>query len=182
MTDAQPMTGDDLLKLPRGEGQRHELIAGEIRTMPPAGDEHGRTGGNLLIRLGGYLMQHPIGRLWLAESGFYTRSDNRTVRAPDIAFALHEALGESQKGFAVDVPTLVVEVISPHDQAADIERKTAEWLNFGVAVVWNIYPDSHAVHCFYQGGRAERLSGDDVLTAPDILPGFSVPLPELFAL
>ena len=35
------MTADELLGLP-DDGRRHELIAGELRTMAPSGGEHGR--------------------------------------------------------------------------------------------------------------------------------------------
>jgi Uma2 family endonuclease len=52
------MTADDLMRLP-DRGVRYELIAAELRELPPAGGEHGFVDGRSSRRLGAYLDQHP---------------------------------------------------------------------------------------------------------------------------
>ena len=50
-TVVQPITADELLRMPRGKS-RHELVKGELLTMSPAGGEHGAVIGTLFMLLG----------------------------------------------------------------------------------------------------------------------------------
>jgi Uma2 family endonuclease len=47
-------------------------------------------------------------------------------------------------------------------------------------VVWVVYPSTREVHAFRQSGAASVLGPDDILEAPDLLPGFAVPVGHLF--
>jgi len=49
-TTTHLMTAEELLRLP-DDGLRHELIKGELLTMPPLGEEHGAVTMNLSILL-----------------------------------------------------------------------------------------------------------------------------------
>lgn len=185
MTDIakKTFTDADLLNLPMGMGERYELIDGELFTMPPAGNEHGFVADVISGEVYIYLKQNKIGIGLAAETGFYTRGDKRTVRAPDYAFVTQEKIPEDglPKGFSDIVPDLVVEVVSPGDSASYMEQKTLEWLEFGVRLVWVIYPDSLRVHVYQQGERNPViLSAEDTLTGGDVLPGFELNVRALF--
>src|SRR3954468_4787412 len=79
------MTADELLRLP-DDGRRHELIAGELRTMAPAGGSHGRDGAWAHLHLGNHVQDHALGEIFMAETGFLLRRNPDHVRAPDFAF------------------------------------------------------------------------------------------------
>ena len=83
------MTAAELAALP-DDGQRHELVAGELRTMPPSGGEHGGLAARFTIRLGHYVDEHQLGQVFVAETGFLLTTNPDTVRAPDVAFVCRE--------------------------------------------------------------------------------------------
>jgi Uma2 family endonuclease len=177
------LTGDDLLALPTGMGQRYELIEGELVTMTPAGYRHGVVALQIGFLLKNYNAQHKLGTLCGAETGFYTRGDDKTVRAPDLAFTAYTKLpaGPLPDGFLRTAPDLVVEVVSPSDRASEIEQKTQEWLDFGVPLVWVVYPETQHVHVY--AGRHDQpriLTADDAINGGGILPGFEAPVRAFF--
>ena len=57
------MTADELLRLP-DDGLRHELVAGELRSMSPSGAEHGRVAGNAFFSLKGHIKARRIGEVF----------------------------------------------------------------------------------------------------------------------
>ena len=76
-TMQQAMTAEELAQLP-DDGQRHELIEGVVITMDPAGGEHGKRTARSLISLGSHVLQHNLGEVFGAETGFVL------ARNPDI--------------------------------------------------------------------------------------------------
>ena len=68
------VTAEELLRLP-DDGQRRELIDGELRCMAPAGGPHGQEGGRLFVRLGHYVDANGLGEVFLAETGFLLGRD-----------------------------------------------------------------------------------------------------------
>ena len=175
-TLSHQMTAEDLASLPSGMGKRYELVEGELVEMAAAGGKHGHVAGNFLGRVFAYLENNPIGQVLTAETGFYTRGDENTVRAPDMAFIRSEQIPESgiPDGYLHIIPDLVVEVVSPTDRAAEVEQKVQEWLTFGVRLVWVAYPSTQRVMA-YQAGltNVAILNERDALDGRDVLPGFS---------
>ena len=90
MTTAQKlMTAEELLRLP-DDGQRHELIVGELATMAPSGEEHGEISITVGADLHRHVRIHKLGRVLGAETGFLLSSNPDTVRAPDASFINRE--------------------------------------------------------------------------------------------
>ena len=174
------MTAEELLALP-DDSMRHELIEGEITTMTPAGHEH----GDIVFRLSGLLWQflrdHPIGRAFGAETGFWIGSDPDTVRAPDVAFVAKDRVPEvtARRGFGRGAPDLAAEVISPDDTYAEVDRKVEQWLGAGTLMVWVVNPRTRKVVVHTPGAIVTR-AGSDLLDGGDVLPGFSCTVVELF--
>src|SRR4051794_11150479 len=115
-------TADDLERLP-DDGWRYELVRGELRKTPLAGYEHGRIGGTVTGGLGYYIVQHKLGVVYSAGTGFLLARNPDTVRAPDMAFVTQERANAptSKEGFWPGAPDLAVEVISPGDSYAEVE-------------------------------------------------------------
>jgi Uma2 family endonuclease len=177
MATSQIVTADELLQMPSG-GDRYGLVRGELHAMSPTGDNHGVVTMALGIRLGSFVLQHKLGAVFAAETGFHLEHDPDTVLAPDIAFIERErfaATGLSGK-FWQGAPDLAVEVNSPGDRAA----KTQAWLTHGVRQVWIVDPAKRTVTIHHRDGQVAVLSETDMLSGGDLVPGFACRVGEIF--
>jgi Uma2 family endonuclease len=176
------MTADELLRLPTGMGERYELVNGELMTMTPAGYEHGDIALELGARLRVYARTNQLGRVSGAETGFRLRSNPDTVRAADVAFVSQARIppGRLPQGFFPGAPDLAVEIISPSEAAAEIQRKVTEYFTAGSHLVWVVYPDLRQVVVFRSARQSMVLAADDTLDGGELLPGFTCRVAELF--
>jgi len=160
---------------------RCELIRGEIATMSPAGDEHGFVALNIGGLLHAFVRQHPLGRLYAAETGFWLERDPDTVRAPDVAFVSAARYRRAEgTSWVIVAPELVVEVVSPSESWSEVEAKTTWWLRHGVALIWLVDPKERTVEVVTATSR-RTLVGDDRIDGGAELPGFSVSIADFFA-
>jgi Uma2 family endonuclease len=185
MAEAQtkiPLTGDDLLRMPEEATEGYELIEGELVKMAPTGLEHGNVELNVGAEIRTWNKQHKRGRVFVGETGFYTRGDKGTVRAPDVAFISYERLPAETRieGYSRIAPDLVVEVISPGNTAEEMDIKIREWFDFGVRLLWAIYPRTRRVHVYTTPDKPIILDADATLDGGEVLPGFSVPIAVFF--
>jgi Uma2 family endonuclease len=172
-------TIDDVLRL-SAQGERYELIDGELVPMSPTGLEH----GDIEMYAGTVLNQHvlprKLGKIVGGEVLFRLDPAGDLARAPDIAFIRRERLrGIDRSGPFSGAPDLAVEIISPGDSARDLETKVETWLSHGSLAVLVMYPDTQSV-VFWRPSGAVRLRGDDVLDLDPALPGFRCPVRALF--
>ena len=180
-TSKKLLTADDLMAMP-DDGNRHELVRGELITMPPASDEHGFTGDELAWRIGTFIRQRRLGRGRMAETGFWIERGPDTVRAPDYAFISYERMPgrPSHRGYSEVIPDLVVEVASPNDRQPEIDAKTQMWLDAGVRLVLNVYPQTQEVYAHHDDATVEQFGIDDTLTCEPVLPGFACSVADIF--
>jgi Uma2 family endonuclease len=172
------MTADELEQMPDGDSVLIELDEGELITMPLAGADHGYRGIEITMILGNYVKNHKLGRVYAADTGFRLRDD--TVRAPDVAFVRAERVSKPHgKGFAKGAPDLAVE-ISPSDSVPQLMRKVKQYLAAGCHTVWVVYPERQEIHVFEGSGVDRLLHAGDTMEAPELLPGFCVPVSDLF--
>src|SRR5205823_3005622 len=162
----------------------YELIEGKLVKLTPTKIQHGITTNRATLLLNLYNVEHKFGTLLAAETGFFTRGDDRTVRAPDVALISFkrlptEKLKDVGRDYGKIPPDLVVEVVSPSDKADKIKEKVREWLDFGVATVWVLYPEPQRVHVFTRE-QSRILDADDTLDGGEVLPGFTTPVRALF--
>ena len=173
--DARLLTADELLRLP-DDGFRHELVRGELRKMSPAGARHSRIAVRIAARLLAYVEQHRLGAVYGADGGFILSRNPDTVRAPDVSFVRAERVLDTA-GFMPGAPDLAVEVISPSDLYSEVDAKTLEYLRAGTRAVVIVEPEKRTV-------RVHRASGsvlvEDVLSVDEVVPGWTLPLSELF--
>jgi Uma2 family endonuclease len=175
-------TAEELLELP-DDGLRHELLEGELVPVTPAGFEHGDLAMELAFHVKAFVRERSLGVVLAAETGFVLRRDPDTVRAPDVAFVRADRVPprDQRRRFAELAPDLVAEVVSPADRAGEVNGKVAQWLDAGVRLVWVVDPENRAVVAHEPGGVAHLLRDGDELDGGDVLPGFRLPLAELFA-
>ena len=179
MTTQALMTAEALWLLP-DDGNRHELIAGELRTMAPSGEVHGGLAATFTTYLNVHVMAQRLGRVFAAETGFLVATDPDTVLAPDVAFVRAERLVAAPSGYHRGVPDLAVEIVSPNDRYTEVDEKVASWLAYGTLMVVVVNPRrrSLAVHCSATSVR--QLTIDDRLDGEDVVPGWSLAVRDLF--
>jgi Uma2 family endonuclease len=180
-TVAEPITADELLKMPRG-GMRRELIRGELSTMSPAGSEHGVLTMRLSSLVEQYVTTRNLGLVFTAETGFLLERNPDTVRAPDITFVRQERIPASgiPQHYWPGAPDLAVEVVSPNDTVREVDDKVAGWLQAGSLSVWVVSPRWKTVTVYVAGGTITTFSVGDMLDGGDALPGFQCPVSEIF--
>jgi Uma2 family endonuclease len=177
-TATQLITAEQLLRL-SGEGH-YELVKGELFTMSPSGEEHGAITVKISSRLNDFVEAHQLGIVYGAETGFKLESDPDTVLAPDVAFIRREKITKLSKGYRTGAPDLAVEVISPDESKRKIEQRTTRWLRGEASVVWNVYPESRTVTVHRLNADPKVLLEKDELTDDEIVPGFRLPLLQIF--
>jgi Uma2 family endonuclease len=164
--------------LPVVDGVLYELDQGEVLTMTEPMPRHNVTRDRIGRFLGNFVEQHSLGMVFL-ETGYQLSPE--TVRIPDVSFvpANHMRDVDLDRRI-VGAPALAIEVVSPTDLAQGLARKVEQYLAAGAHEVWVVYPLLREVHVFRAGGVASVLGPDDVLEAPDLLPGFAVKVALLF--
>ena len=180
MATVQTMTIEEFATI--SQPGRFDLINGEVLQMPPAGGEHGALASELGRRIGNYVVEHQLGQTYAAETGFVVDAESRTVLAPDVAFVSATRIPpiEQQRGFVPLAPDLAVEVVSPSDRVVDVSAKVSEYLAGGVKLVWVVEPRRRTVTEYHADRSARLVIDGEALDGGDVLPGFSLPLAEIF--
>ena len=179
------MTADQFFDFCHQNDGRYELVDGRVVELAPAQRRHGRTASNISASFYNYCRRTGAG--WSeVDVGYTVRSGPDTVRGPDVSLVLGGTTEdeEEQRAFISGSPDIAVEVVSPSNTAAEMERKVSEYLAAGSRRVWVVYqttprnPRRVIVH--RADGTTITYTGDDVITDEDLLPGFSLPLSEVF--
>lgn len=105
------------------------------------------------------------------------------IRKPDVSFIRADRLSLKQLnegGWLTVAPDLAVEVVSPNDEAEELETKLHDYLRAGVALIWVIYPRARIARVLRPDGADRHLAEDDHLDGTDVLPGFRCRLGDLF--
>jgi len=158
-----------------------ELVRGELVMVPPAGYEHGSLGNRIGRRLGNYVEPRGLGDVLDSSAGFRIARDPDTVRVPDVSFvSAQRAPSGKARGFYEGAPDLAVEIISPTDRPGEVKAKAQDWLEAGCRMVWVVDPDARTVAVYRGRAKAVILRESDTLSGGDVLPGFSLPVAEIF--
>jgi len=161
--------------------QHCELIAGELIMMSPAGFDHGHFALNVGNALANYAKARFLGVVVSAEAGFQIAHDPDTVRAPDVAFVRAERIpAGGVQGFFPGPPDIAVEVVSPNDRASEVIAKSQDWLQAGCQLVWVVDPQTRTISVYRSRSEISVLNAEETLTGGDVLPGFSLPVSEIF--
>jgi Uma2 family endonuclease len=105
-----------------------------------------------------------------------------TRRSPDVAVILgnrHEELKDAK--VIPIIPEIVAEVLSPSETPRMIQRKLEQYFRAGVKETWIISTSTQSVEIWTSPAHsAHKIAGVGSLTSP-LLPGFAVPIEELFS-
>jgi len=178
--DSKVLTDEEFMALP-DDGDRYEVIDGELVNVGNSGMEH----GNIGIFLGGlieiFVRQNKLGVACDSSTAFKMKGGNK--RSPDISFVSKErlvGLKRLPKGFFDGAPDLVVEIISPGNTFEEIHNKIEEYFESGTRLLWVIHLDERYVLVYHSPQPDRLLRGDDILDGENVILNFQVAVSELF--
>ena len=162
---------------------RFELTAQqELVIMPPAGSETGWRNGILTHHLVAWARTDGTGLAFDSSAGFTL--PNGAIRSPDASWVRQERWNalteEQQEGFAPLCPDFVVELRSRTDRLSDLQEKMQEYIDNGVRLGWLIDPIDKRVYVYRPGQPVEVLDDPATLSGDPVLPGFVLPIRELW--
>lgn len=182
-----PPAGPDLLTLEeflaRHSGDYVELIDGKVVPIPMPTFEHGRVCSRADRAFGGFIEAHDLGEACSNDTFVLVQRDPPRVRGADFAYWPKDRVPPGKPpGVLPEPPALCVEVVSPTNTWDEIFTKTAEYHAAGVTAVVVLDPDTKiaAVYRKLNGDDHDEFKVGEVLTVPDVLPGFAVPVAKLF--
>ena len=176
------MTVDDLDAMPE-DGNRYEVIEGELVVSRAPGLPHQIVSGNIFGVFWSYLQSNPIGRI-VATPGLILSRYSGVI--PDLVFYSHargdEIIWDERLNAA---PELVIEILSPSRENVSRDRMTkrALYAKHGVKEYWIADCDDRSIEIYRLKDQGldliEVLRLGDEITSP-LLPGFSCPLAKIF--
>jgi Uma2 family endonuclease len=174
-------TEQDVLGL-HGSAERRlcELVEG-VLVEKPMGFRESLLAAALIRALGNFIEPRRLG-LVSGPDGFMRLSAG-LVRIPDVSFVAWEHVPGGiipTEPIPDLVPDLAVEVLSPSNTRAEMARKREEYFAAGTRLLWLVDPDARTVEVFTPTGPSVLLGSAETLGGGDILPGFGLPLHELF--
>lgn len=160
-----------------------ELERGVPVEMPPPGELHGVICSFIAHLLWAYVIQQKQGYVCSNDTGLLVEENPDTLRGPDVMLFTEKTQAEElRKKYAVRVPKLVVEVVSPTDQISKTNQRIGQYLTRGVALVWLVDPESRIVTVYRPGQHHQVLDETDELNDESVLPAFTCKVAELFTL
>jgi Uma2 family endonuclease len=175
------LTAGEFAELPR-ESDALELVLGEVVVVNRPFTSHGYFMYRIANSVGRFVDQQSLGRIVVGDAGVITHRNPDSVRGPDIAYYSYARIpaGPLPEGYWPASPELVVEIRSPGDRWKDTLQKVAEYLQADVLTVLVVDPELRHVNVYSANSEPQTLTDRDELRLPDVLPGFEVPVNELF--
>jgi Uma2 family endonuclease len=180
------MTVEEFLALP-DDGIERDLIRGEVREYPMTrrGKPHCVTMTNLATVLQNWKMRQdaPRGCVCTGDMRVLVHRDPDTFVGADIVYVSPQQAARvpDDARFLDEPPTLVIEILSPSDTVEDVVEKIRDYLGAGVPLVLKVDPFDKTVLAYRPGAPPQLFHSGQDLTCEPYLPGFRVPVDDLFA-
>jgi Uma2 family endonuclease len=175
-------TERDLLAVNDHENRLCELIDG-VLVEKTRGAPESHVACEISRRMGNFVVEHQLGVVFGSDCPF--RLLPSLVRLPDTSFVSFDQLPNRKlpvEAIADLVPELAVEVLSEGNTKREMERKLKDYFLAGVRLVWFIDPDKRQGQIYTAPDEVRSVSENEAMDGGDVLPGFRLPLHELFAL
>jgi Uma2 family endonuclease len=179
------MTTEELLAQP-DNGMDRWLIAGELRERPMTTRNrfHSYSMTNIATELEIWRRRQPEprGQVLTGDAGVRLQRDPDTTFGVDVVYISPAVLAQQTGAITLieGVPTLAVEILSPSDVLEDVNDKIDAYLEAGVPLVWILDPHRRTVTVHRPGAEPELFNVQHILSGEPQLPGFSVPVRQLF--
>ncbi len=169
------VTVQEFIALPEAEGERIELIGGEVVRMGGGGIPHELVKSNLIRLLVLWANQDRSLALF-SETMFQLGKYDCPI--PDVSLLARSRLAEAKKGWFQGAPDVAIEVVSS-EKASLLESKIELYFANGSQSVWTVFPEQQRVRVHDRSGDTKKFERNQILEDP-ALPGFRAPVSEIF--
>jgi Uma2 family endonuclease len=159
-TATKRWTLDELHSLP-DDGNKYELINGELFVTPPPTEEHETIVARLSRILDPYVAKHDLGLVYRPRAVVRTRGSEVE---PDLMVRRPQGRRKAQWEDA-PIPILIVEVLSSYTRRRDLVQKRDHYMDVGVPEYWIVDPDNQAVRQIRRG-LADEVTRDQLSWSP----------------
>jgi Uma2 family endonuclease len=154
-----------VLALP-SDGNRYELLDGELLVSPAPNPRHQAVIGALFPELRTYLGRTRVGRVWLSPADLPLEGGQ--VAQPDIFVMPAGSVGPAPQTWdEFGIPMLVVEVLSPGTARYDRLVKRRRYQRTGVAEYWIVDPDARIIERWRPGDERPEIADSTLVWQPD---------------
>ncbi|MBI4545978.1 MAG: Uma2 family endonuclease [Gemmatimonadetes bacterium] len=178
-------TADDMLELPTPDGViGFEFVDGRPVPVMPASPLHGNLIVRVASRLEAYVEAARIPGQLYVDAGFVLdlARDPERMRGPDVSFvseAKVRAHPNPERLFRCR-PDLAIEIDITSERKPGGQQRILDYLEAGVRLIWAIHPRTRSAHVYRQDGTSFVVREHEALDGEDVVPGFRLPLAELF--
>ncbi len=144
------------------------------------GSRHSDIAAFIIEFLAPYVREHDLGRVKIEA---HYQLGEQTMRVPDVSFLSHERQAQipDVNKFIPFAPELAIKIVSPSETHTAVRDRINDYRAAGTAMMWLVYPDTKSVDVYdLQGGRIVRFGPEDTLRLEAVLPGFELPLRQIF--
>ena len=169
-------TIDDIYDLP--DGQRAELIDGQMFMMAPPTRKHQEIIGELFAVIREYILRHGGScRVYIAPFAVFLNENNKNYVEPDIS-VICDPDKLTDEG-CTGAPDWIIEIVSPSSRKMDYNRKLFKYRTAGVREYWIVDPDKNRITVYYfeKDDMNEYSFSDNIPSG--LYPDFSINLSEL---
>jgi Uma2 family endonuclease len=159
---------------PENSDRLFELINGEIVEKMPGRTSNSELSYNLAFEVKSFCKAHNLPCHISGGDGAYAIQGQ--VVAPDFAFKTTPMSDEYPDP---EPPLWVVEIISPTDKAVNIRTKREIYIEAGI-LYWEMYPDLRRGDVYAPGQPVRTVGMDGILDGGAVLPGFELPVKDIF--
>lgn len=186
--DVPPLTEDELFDLCQENAElRIERTAeGDLIVMPPAGGYSSNRCLTVAAKLAAWADRDGTGVAFNSSGGFRLPG-SRALRSPDAAWVRRERLAQltrrQKERFLPLCPDFLIEIASPSDRPADLQKKMREYRAAGLLLGWLIEPSGRPADSkveVWMPAETKILTAPASLSADPVLPGFTMDLAAIW--
>jgi Uma2 family endonuclease len=163
----------------------YEVINGQFVEPPPMGVYETTIASLLHGYMNPFARTHLLGRA-VQEVLFVLDPVAILKRRPDVAFVSFQRWPKNRRVPRAEawgvIPNLAAEVISSSNTTEQDIAKVKEYFRAGVELVWVILPVVEQIYVYESPTKIRVLSLGEELEGATVLPGFRLPLTDLFEL
>lgn len=178
-SNPRPFTYDDLIAMPT-DGQRYELIDGDVCVSPAPHRVHQELVGRTFLLLHSEGAAKGLGKVYMAPVD--VRLSPHDIVQPDLIFLLRDRLHLYRGSVVEGPPDIVVEILSPSTRQTDLVRKAALYARAGVPEYWQLDLEARTLRilALHEGQYREVAPDAEGRLRSIILPDLLIDLRVLF--
>jgi Uma2 family endonuclease len=175
----RPYTAEDLARMP-DDGERYEIIGGELIVSPAPSTRHQRASDALTAQIRAHGLHGRLGAAYSAP--LEIRLGLHHIVRPDFEFVQRENIRIVDDSGINGAPDLVIKIVLPSSRGRDRIRKSAPYADNGVPEYWLVDPDIGTIPAQEpRDGRYQPIPSEDGLMPSKVVDGLVIDPWEILA-